>query len=182
MSKNSPQVSSNYILLDCNFLVAWTSKKTSKDDRLKMDHLLDSAGKNKQKLVIPTPVIAEYLVKADAAGLEWLDTLEKKASIIVVPFDRIAAFECAQIDRAALGAGDKKDGVDASWQKIKIDRQIVAIGKAVGCKTLITSDLDLKKAALRSGISVLSIQDLEFPHSAMQGNLDLKKPKQRKKT
>lgn len=58
----------------------------------------------------------------------------------MAPFDRAAAFECAQLDRAALGTNDKKDGLSTSWQKIKIDRQIVATGKAHGASLVISGD------------------------------------------
>ena len=104
------------ILVDCNFLVAWTSQTTSSDDKARLDYFLETATKDKQKIVIPTPVIAEYLVRADAAGVDWLDTLERRSVVEVVPYDRTAAFETAQMDRAALGAGDKKDGSQEPWQ------------------------------------------------------------------
>lgn len=165
------------IVVDCNFLVALSAKNTGRDDRARLDHFLDAVSKGKKKLIIPTPVIAEYLVRADAAGLEWLDTLEKRSGIEVVPFDRIAAFETAQMDRAALGAGDKRDGSHEPWQKIKIDRQIVGVAKAVGARACITSDAGLKQTALRAGVQVFSIDDLELPLSARQGLLPLERLK-----
>lgn len=167
------------ILVDCNFLVAWTNPKTSRDDRARLDHFLETATKSKQKIVIPTPVIAEYLVRADAAGVEWLETLESKAAVEVVPFDRTAAFETAQLDRAALGAGDKKDGSTSPWQKIKIDRQIIGVAKALGCRACITSDDDLSQNARRAGMQVFAIADLDLPVSALQGQLPLEKPKRK---
>lgn len=116
------------ILVDANFLVAMVDPKLSTDDRARIDHLFETVEKAKGRIVIPMPAAAEYLVGADIAGVETLNRLERKAHILLAPFDRAAAFECAQLDRASIGAGDKRDGSTAPWQKIKIDRQIVAIG------------------------------------------------------
>jgi rRNA-processing protein FCF1 len=146
-----------------------------------MDHLLEVSTKEKQKLIIPTPVIAEYLVRADEAGLEWLETLEKRSAVEVVPFDRMAAFETAQMDRAALGAGDKKEGSQEPWQKIKIDRQIIGVAKAIGCRACITSDEGLRQTARRVGIQVYAVSDLELPFSVRQGQLLLGKAKAKPK-
>lgn len=155
------------VLVDCNFLVSWIKPK-SDDDKARFEYFLETAGKQQQKIIIPTPVIAEYLVRADEAGLNWLDQLEKKACILVVAFDRMAAFECAQIDRAALGAGDKKDGSSEAWQKIKVDRQIAAIGKAASCSLVITEDSNLRSTCLRLGMKVRGIAELDLPMSAKQ--------------
>jgi hypothetical protein len=99
----------------------------------------------------------------------------------MAPFDRAAAFECAQIDRAALGTGDKKDSSTEYWQKIKIDRQIVAIGKAFGATLVISADGDVRSNALRVGMAAKVIRDLELPESARQRKLELVPPKAKQK-
>lgn len=162
------------ILVDANFLVAVVSRHTSVDDKARIDHLLTRVEKAKSKIVIPMPAVAEYLVRADIAGIETLNKLERKSFIALAPFDRVAAFECAQIDRAALGGSpDKKDGTMVPWQKIKIDRQIVAIGKSLGAGLCISADGGVRNNALRIGIASVTIQELELPESAKQGKLAL---------
>ena len=42
---------------------------------------------------------------------------------------------------------DKKDGVRSSWQKVKIDRQIVAIAQVTRCDRIVTGDPDVEKIA-----------------------------------
>lgn len=165
------------ILLDANFLVAHASAKTSSDDRARIDHFLASVDKAKAKLIIPMPAVAEYLVGADTAGVDMLNQLDRKACVVLAPFDRAAAFECALIDRAALGAGDKKDGSSSPWQKIKIDRQIVATGKAYGATLVISADVSLRANALRVGMDAKTIQDLDLPDDARQVKLELAPPK-----
>jgi hypothetical protein len=78
------------------------------------------------------------------------------------------------LDRAALGGGDKKDSIDQPWQKIKIDRQIIAIAKANGAKLIISMDTGVQTNAKRVGISTIDIQGLELPESAKQKVLPLK--------
>lgn len=161
------------VLVDANFLVMLVSPDVSDDDRARIDHFLFNAEKSKARIVVPMPAVAEYLVGADAAAIESFNKLERKAHIFVAPFDRVAAFECALLDRAALGGGNKKDEVDAPWQKIKVDRQIIAIGKAHGATLVISRDDGVRKNALRVGISAMTVPELELPASAKQARLNL---------
>lgn len=158
--------------MDANFLVAIVSPKTSDDDRARIEYFFENAEKAKAKIVIPMPAVAEYLVGADIAALETFNKLEKKAFVWVAPFDRAAAFECAQLDRAAIGGGDKKDGAQAPWQKIKIDRQIVATGKACGATLIISGDEGVRNNALRVGMAAKTIQELDLPISARQARFE----------
>lgn len=165
------------IVVDANFLVAIVSPKTSNDDQARIDYLFENAERAKSKIIIPMPAVAEYLVGADIAALETFNKLEKKAFVWVAPFDRAAAFECAQLDRAAIGSGDKKDGIQAPWQKIKIDRQIVATAKAYGATLIISGDESIRNNALRVGISAKTIQELELPLRARQIPIAYEVPK-----
>lgn len=161
------------VLVDANFLVACVDPKTSGDNKARIEHFFACAEKAKSKIVIPMPAVAEYLVLADTAAIETLQKLERKAFILMAPFDRAAAFECAQLDRAALGTSDKKDGILASWQKIKIDRQIVATGKAHGASLVISGDVGVRNNALRVGMFAKDIHELQLPDSARQAKLEL---------
>jgi predicted nucleic acid-binding protein len=168
------------VLIDANFLVASVSPKTTADDKARIEHFFACAEKAKAKIVIPMPAVAEYLVRADIAAIETFNKLERRTFIVVAPFDRAAAFECAQLDRAALGgANDKKDGTTAPWQKIKIDRQIVATGKAHGVSLVISGDVSVRNNALRLGMFTKEIHELELPDSARQTNLELVTQKER---
>ena len=89
------------ILIDANFLVKAVDLNTSKDDIARIDNLFASLQKSRGRLIIPMPALAEYLVEADIARVEFFDKLEKRSYIFVAPFDRVVAFECANMDRAA---------------------------------------------------------------------------------
>jgi len=169
------------ILVDANFLVAYLADKSSSDDCLRMEHFLELVASRKSQIVIPMPALAEFLVGADEAGIEAVNALDRNKHFMLAPFDRAAAFECAQLDRAALGSGDKKDGRTEPWQHIKVDRQIVAIGKACGARMVISMDGAVRSTAKRVGWLALSIQDLPLPESAKQGNLAFVRPTPKKR-
>lgn len=161
------------VTIDANVLTSCVGRSTSSDNRRRLTHFLQRVEKARARLVIPTPALAEYLVYADQASLDSIEILERKSFIFIAPFDRAAAYECGQLNAAAIGRGDKRDGRKDAWQKIKVDRQIVAIGKANGTQAFISDDDDVHAIAKRIGIRTMNVRDLELPVS--QGELKLKK-------
>jgi predicted nucleic acid-binding protein len=162
------------IAIDANVLIC--NCQGAGDRKEKVSHLLAAVDKAKGKVLIPTPAIAEYLVRADRSGLATLEALQKKASVQVADLNLAAAYEAAQMDAAALGRGDKRDGSDQSWQKIKVDRQIVAIAKAHGAQLVISDDPGVRDAAMRIGMKSLAIDDLPLPDHARQAKLPIVEP------
>lgn len=56
---------------------------------------------------------------------------------------------------------DKKDPVQAAtWNKIKFDRQIVAVAKVEGADAIYSTDPHIVKHAQKAGISCFGIPDL----------------------
>jgi hypothetical protein len=183
MSAVFAQSAPSRVLVDANFLVALLSADEKEDAGAKARYLVKLLSQRKGTLIVPTPVIAEYLVGADEAGINSLNVFERQAHIALAVFDRTAAFECAMLDRAAiLGPnGDKKDGSEEPWQKIKVDRQVVAIGKVHGAQLAISQDKGVRTAALRSGMQACTIEDLPFDPDEAQKELALPEPKSKTK-
>jgi hypothetical protein len=77
-------------------------------------------------VIIPTPVLAEVLVRANEGGPGLLAALGGLARMKVRPFSERAAIETAHMTREAILAGDKKGGSTEAWQKVKVDRQVIA--------------------------------------------------------
>lgn len=157
--------------IDANVLV--TAIGPDSDRKKQVLHLLDRLDKLKGKVIIPTPALAEYLVHADQAGLATVNALQKRASIKIADFDTAAAFETSQMDGAALARGNKRDGADQPWQKVKFDRQIVAVAKVHGAKLIISDDDGVRKVAARQGISTMNVDELAFPDSERQAPLPI---------
>lgn len=139
----------------------------------RIDYLLRTLGKNREKLIIPTPVLSEFLSGAEEAADTYLKILSGKSVVQTVPFDDRAAIELGEMNRDALADGDKKAGLDSPWQKVKFDRQIVAIAVTVGEKTIYTDDRNLTAVAVAAGMTAISIKELPLPPEDPQMDLAL---------
>ena len=159
------------VAIDANVLICVCEQKNSRQE--KIAHLLHHLDKTKGRVIIPTPALAEFLTVAQHAALAVLDHLQKRASVIIAGFDLAAAYELSLLDAAAMGRGDKKDGQVENWQKIKLDRQIVAIAKTAGAKLIISGDSGVRSAAARVGIRTVSADELELPDHAKQAQLPM---------
>lgn len=124
-------------------------------------------------IVVPTPVVAEILVKAGAAGPKYLDILQRSGRSQIADFDLLAAVEAAAITEEALALGDKKRGIEAPWQKIKTDRQILAIARTKGVEVIYSDDEPLRKQARVLGFTVMASWELALSPEERQGQLDV---------
>lgn len=142
--------------------------------RERIDYLIKRLDKDKEKIIIPTPALSEVLVRADSAGPEYLNRINSASVFRPASFDERAAVEVAEMTRKALtNEGDKRDGLDGTYAKIKYDRQIVAIAKVEGAKTVYSDDKNIYKFAARYGITVIRIADLPLPPEERQPELGL---------
>jgi len=163
------------LAIDANTLVAWAATDDKQFRVARLNHLFENRA---TVLIVPTPALAEFLVGADSAGQAWLAMVEKKRAFQVAGFDRRSASECADLDKIALAGKDKKQGSKAAWQKVKVDRQILAIARVNRADLLITEDSDLLKLASACKMPISKIEDLELPDSARQHNLELDHPEE----
>src|SRR3954463_2842638 len=76
----------------------------------------------KSRIIIPTPVLSEILVRATAQDTQRiLDEINSAAVFRIEPFETRAAIEVAIMTRTALAGGDKRAGSQAPWTKVKFD-------------------------------------------------------------
>lgn len=136
--------------------------------RERIQGLVDDLQREKARIVVPTPVIAELLTVSGPEGTQYFDTLTKSKVFEIGDFDARAALEVSLMNNEALAEGDKKAGIDAPWQKIKVDRQIIAICRVRGVDVLYTDDASLAETALRAGVKTRGIHDLPIPEAARQ--------------
>ena len=139
-----------------------------------MKGLLEDIDKSSGKLIIPAQVVGEYIAGAGPAGQPILAALLKNRRIEVASFDHVVATECALMDRAALATGNKRAplGREALWQKVKVDRQIVALGKVHAVDQIVSSDGDIIKIAKAVNIPCIEVKDLPLPGWAQQVHID----------
>jgi len=138
----------------------------------RVDHLLRMLGAEKRRVLIPTPVLAEYLVRGGADKDKRLQEFIGSKSFLVAPFDLRAAIECAMIeDGDSKRIGASLSEVE-SKAKVKFDRQIIAIAKARGATIIYTGDLGLAACARRNKLQVVLTFELPLPPEDQQINIE----------
>jgi hypothetical protein len=142
-------------------------------------YLVKTIDGSKSRIIIPTPVLSELLVRATPQETQRiLDEINGAAVFRVEPFEMRAAIELAVMTRTAIAAGNKKGGDAETWAKVKFDRQIVAIARVVQASTIYTDDENLAATAKAVGIQPIGLAELALPPETAQGQLplEIKKP------
>ena len=116
------------------------------------------------------------LVRSGAAAVQIVEKIKEFSIFEILPFDELAAIEVALMTKRALDSGDKKEGSDETWNKVKYDRQIAAIARVRQASAIFTDDAGLRNIASRVGIAVHGLADLPLPPEKAQGELELKPP------
>jgi hypothetical protein len=122
-------------------------------------------------MILPTPVLCEFLILARSEGPGYLEKLSGMKNILIRPFDQVAAIELAAIEVEDRVSGDKRGGSASPWAKVRFDRQIVAIAKVNGAKRIYSDDEDVIKFATRVGMEAISTWQLALP-TAKQIDMD----------
>lgn len=133
--------------------------------RERIEKLIDDLDADGERVIIPTPVLCELLILAGKEGSEYLATIETAKTLLVAAFDQKAAIELAAMELEHRSKGGKKTEPNVPYQKVKFDRQIVAIAKANGAHTIYSDDGDVRKFATRAGLKVVSTCELPIPAS-----------------
>jgi hypothetical protein len=94
----------------------------------------------------------------------YVEKIRENAIFRVEPFDEAASIELADIEITARRNGNKRGVAEGSeWQKVKFDRQIVAISKVHGVSTIYSDDPHIKSHGAECNIQVLALADLPLP-------------------
>lgn len=135
----------------------------------RIEYLVKLLNDAKTKILIPTPALAEALVRAGAAASQQIvEYLQRYSVFSIEPFDTRAAIEVAAMSREALVSGRKRGESTATWAKVKYDRQIVAIAKVHGATTIYSSDEDIATLGKRAKIDVIGLAALPLPPEKAQ--------------
>lgn len=128
----------------------------------RIDLLLRTLSKAKTRILIPTPVVAEYLVQAGDDRNKRLEELTGSRVFVLASFDIRAAIECAGIEDADY-ARPRAVPPSESKAKVKFDRQIIATAIARGANVIFTGDDKLATRARRSGLEAVMTWELPLP-------------------
>lgn len=140
--------------------------------RERVQDLVRRLNKSRQKIIIAAPVTAEILSAVGPANADYLRIINRARIFEVKAFDEVAAIELAFLNRDVFGKQDKTNKVETR-QKVKVDRQILAVCKVANCETLYTDDANLRNRAEMCGIKAVGIGEIPIPDSARQIEMDL---------
>ena len=139
----------------------------------RINFLIKNIEQRREKIIVPTPALAEVLVRAGGAAESYVEIINKRHVFRVISFDARAAIEHAIMTRQAIRMGDKKGGIPESWVKVKFDRQIVAIAKAYGVTELYSDDLGIRSLGTVNGLQVIGLSDCPMPPELAQKSFAL---------
>lgn len=138
--------------------------KPVRDLSARIELLIDELEAAGAKIIIPTPVLSEFLVVVGPKdGASYITDLSNSEVFDIKPFDQMAAIEAAEMHRKAATTGDKKAGSRHRWQVVKVDRQFVAVAKVNGVSEIYSDDDGVRKLAEAVGIRCKGAEDLPAP-------------------
>jgi len=149
------------------------TNKPVQDAKARIDFLIESIEASGEAIIIPTPALSEVLVHAGEASPQYLNILQGTRCFRIELFDLRAAVELATMTRDAIAAGDLRAGAQTTRAKLKFDRQIIAITRVQGQKTIYSDDGDIAKLGTALGLKVVPIHALSRPPQSPKENLAL---------
>ncbi len=126
------------------------------------ENLVETLGEARQKIVLPTPAVAELLTAIGPDAQQYMTIIARSRLFELASFDVRCAIELACLNRDVFSIHDPKKGMEP-YQKVKIDRQIIAILKVAGVETVYTDDEGFAKRARICGMIAVSIAELALP-------------------
>ena len=151
------------VLFDSNYLLHVLNDAVpdaGPDDKKWVDRLVVKLQQAGERILVPTPVLGEVLVHADAATPQYLDILHKAIRFKIAPFDEIAAVKSAESLAADIKTIGKRGGAAGDWGVIKVDRQIIAIAMTEQVNTVYSNDPNVKTLGERVGLVVINFDQL----------------------
>jgi hypothetical protein len=127
--------------------------------------------KSGDTILIPTPALSEVLVSVGDAAPAVIELLNSSARFKIADFDQRAAVELAAMTREAIRVRDKKAGSLEPWQKVKLDRQIIAIARINQVERIYSDDRGVKHFAELIGMQVVQTWQMPLPPGDPQGTL-----------
>jgi len=167
-------------LFDANFLVIFFDptarvpldiKTKAPVDRARdrIEFLVDTLSNKREKIIIPAPALAEFLLLTK----EWdacLTKIKKKAVFEIAGFDQPEAIELV----VCWKASEKRiRNREETWAKLKYDRQIVAIAKTHRAQVIYSTDQDVHKLASENKIECKGLADLPAPPPKQMPLIDI---------
>jgi len=132
------------------------------EDRIEL--LIERLETDGETIIIPVPVLSEFLILADTDGPKYLADITSNHLFLLASFDPKAAIELAAMSLSIRRkTGTRRGDQGGTWAKITFDRQIVAIAKVNNASVIYSDDEDVERLAKQHGISVVRTWELPLP-------------------
>lgn len=138
--------------------------------KARVEFLIKQLDGARETILIPTPVLSEFLVRAGPNKYQYIDKFIAARNFMIGSFDQRAAIDLSLLNDPDLNALKKLDD-KTTWAKVKYDRQIVAIAKSQGANCIYTGDKPLAECARSNGIKAVMTWELPEPPEDKQMSL-----------
>ena len=142
------------------------------DCKERVEYLIDTLNASRTTILIPTPVLSEYLIGVGPNKSEYIDRINQSRNFVWGSFDVKAAIDLSMLIDPDLQNG-KKLAINLTKAKIKFDQQVIAIAKSRGADRIYTDDRGLAYRARANGIPAVMTYELPVPPIAPQFVLSL---------
>jgi hypothetical protein len=153
------------VAFDTSFLVFLFNRKAGGSvDRAaeRVDGLIQDLSDKKAKIIIPTPALTELLMGSKHTVQIYIERLKKFAAFQIRPYDERAAIELAAQYKATQKS-NKNLAKQPAWNKLKFDRQIVAVAKVQGAAAVYSDDDQVRRFARECGMEGYGLSDIKVP-------------------
>jgi predicted nucleic acid-binding protein len=155
-----------HVLFDPNARVPHDAAKTGPivdraQDRI--DNLVQVMSQRQDKIIIPAPALAEFMLLAADRRIEYLTLLRRKAVFEVAGFDDPEAVELVEYSLRISPTKKLKARSPETWAKLNYDRQIIAIAITRRVEAIYSMDNGVHHLASLVGIKSYGLVDLPLP-------------------
>ena len=157
------------VVFDATVLIDLFNPNASGNRRLRLELLVSTLEKQKEKIVIPAPAYTEFLIGAAGARDAYQARIEKSSVFRVEPYSKKVAMECAILLSGVFSMREKRA---ITKTKLKFDWMIVATAKALDASCVYTGDDDIVRFSKHAGVMSTRLDDLPLPPVAPQIGLD----------
>jgi predicted nucleic acid-binding protein len=158
-----------------------TTKKPLARVEDRIDLLIEDLELAGDQILIPTPVLSEFLILADNDGPTYLAEISTNRLFTIGDYDTKASIELAamnlEIRRGKSGSAKRRGDAQGTWAKIQFDRQIVAIAKVNDVSVIYSDDDGVEKFAKKQLIAVVRSWELPLPTAKQIPLLPTEEPK-----
>ena len=152
------------VVSDTSVLIDLFNPYLAGERRERLDLLIKTLELAGDRVMVPTPAYAEFLVKAESAKTEYYKRIESSKFFRIEPFSQRAAVQCADLLERAFSVKERRN---VTKTKFKFDWMIVAAAKAHAASCIYFIDGDIGRYAKSAGVPAMHVDGLPLPKGTL---------------